>query len=128
MEGVERVANCIPTVMANFGAEVPFPKHAYDTVIMMNVIEHCADARLVMKNLYNAIKPGGYIVFGEEFAQQNAPSDKCHPLRITEKFFREFIERGFEPSFIDANLPEWKAQKLHGGAVHSIYSVARKPL
>ena len=117
---------CIPTGFHTYGAEVPFQRHAYDTVIMMNVIEHYADARLILKNLYEALKPGGYLVFGEEYVPyMDAPSNLCHPLRITEKFFREFIETGFEPFFADSNLPEWAG--LHSGAAHSFYSIARKP-
>jgi SAM-dependent methyltransferase len=122
---------CVPTIMAPFGAEKRFPRHAYDTVIMMNVIEHCRDARLVLQNLYESLKPGGWLVFGEEYENTGngigATSNLCHPLKIHKRFFEEFIDMGFDAKFVDADLPEWKKDKsLHPGALKSIYTIARK--
>eukprot|EP00284_Hemiselmis_tepida_P017536 CAMPEP_0174923918 /NCGR_PEP_ID=MMETSP1355-20121228/6900_1 /TAXON_ID=464990 /ORGANISM="Hemiselmis tepida, Strain CCMP443" /LENGTH=3102 /DNA_ID=CAMNT_0016169659 /DNA_START=138 /DNA_END=9443 /DNA_ORIENTATION=+ len=35
----------------------------YDTVIMMNVLEHCLDALEILRNIFYALKTGGILVF-----------------------------------------------------------------
>ncbi|CAN0374206.1 unnamed protein product, partial [Ectocarpus fasciculatus] len=81
---------CIEILLGNFGAErAVYAPHSYDTVIMVNTIEHCSDAVAVMHNIYTALKPGGYLVFAEEYAveDQLQVTDQCHPLRITKLFY-----------------------------------------
>jgi hypothetical protein len=79
---------------------------------------------------YESLKPGGYLVFGEEYVSGNGvgtASDPCHPLRITKEFFEEFIQMGFDAKFVQANLDKWKEDKtLHPGALQSIYTIAQK--
>ena len=83
-----------------------------------------------MDNLYHALKPGGYLVFAEEFASKaGSASHKCHPLRVTEDFFREFLELNFETVFLDADLKEWRKMVPGAleGSMRSVYSIAKKP-
>jgi SAM-dependent methyltransferase len=120
--------SCIPTLIANFGAEHAFPEQTYDTVIMMNVIEHALDARKILDNLYHSIKRGGYLIFAEEFVHDVADSDACHPLKLRQAFFREFLELNFETLFVDADLAEWQElPNVVEGARRSVYSIAKKP-
>ena len=86
---------CIPTMVGSFGAEVPMPASAYDTVIIANTIEHCQDAMDILQNIWNSLRPGGYLVFGEEVASVNARTDLCHPLRITFKFYHMWLNKSF---------------------------------
>lgn len=38
----------------------------YDTLIMINVVEHVMDAVTLMRNIYHALKPGGLLIFHEK--------------------------------------------------------------
>jgi SAM-dependent methyltransferase len=89
---------CWPVTLLRVGAEVPFQAEAYDTVIMMNVLEHCKDAVAVLSNVYHALRPGGLLVFSESvYSPGSLPqSDACHPLRITAKFFQYYMDTFFK--------------------------------
>lgn len=39
----------------------------YDTVVMMNVLEHCEDAVAILTNIYASLKHGGIFVFMDRF-------------------------------------------------------------
>ena len=128
VSGENENQSCIPTIIANFGAEHVFPEQVYDTVIMMNVIEHALDARKILDNLFHSIKRGGYLVFAEEFVYDVAASDVCHPLKNKKIFFEEFLQLNFEPLFVDADLAQWQQlPDVLEGARRTVYSVARKP-
>lgn len=120
---------CIQTYLAAFGGEYPLPREHYDTVIMINTIEHCQDAVKVLDNIYRALKPGGVLVFGEEFTskEQLLGNDKRHPIRITREFY-EFYLNTFYGSFL---MPTKLGKDISGvmkikGAEYSVYSIARK--
>src|SRR5690606_16283224 len=38
------------------------PKRDYDTVVSANVLEHIKDDRLVLKNAFRLLKPGGKVI------------------------------------------------------------------
>ena len=57
-----------------------------------------------------------------------ADSDACHPLKLRQAFFREFLELNFETLFVDADLAEWQElPNVVEGARRSVYSIAKKP-
>jgi SAM-dependent methyltransferase len=95
---------CVPVTLLNVGAEEPFKAEAYDTIIMMNVIEHCSDAFAIFSNLYHALKPGGVLVFSDSVGDKDTiskESDTCHPIQVNLEFYdhyfkKYFIERGAE--------------------------------
>jgi 2-polyprenyl-3-methyl-5-hydroxy-6-metoxy-1,4-benzoquinol methylase len=74
------------------GAETLMVGEIFDTVIMINTIEHVQNALLVLRNVYNAIKPGGTLIFheiayesymGEPYSyHQNLLDFIFHPIRI----------------------------------------------
>ena len=86
---------CVPTMVGFFGAEVRMPANAYDTIIMANTIEHCQNAMAILQNIWISLKPGGHLVFGEEFSSSAAGTDFCHPLRITFKFYHMWLTQNF---------------------------------
>lgn len=109
--------------LLNVGAEVPFPRQ-YDTVIMVNVIEHCSDAIKIFTNLYNAVKPGGVLVF-EDSMVFKAPknSDTCHPLQITKKFYDHFFSKFSAQGILK---PAKVHSDFHSGWVNTLSIVIRK--
>ena len=69
--------------------------HRYDTAIMMNTIEHCSNAIAILDNIWQSLKPGGILVFAEEYANPHklATTSVCHPLRITKQFYMHFFQQ-----------------------------------
>ena len=89
---------CIPTIIANFGAEHAFPQQAYDTVIMMNVIEHALDARKIL-----------------DFVSLDKTRCRFRCLPSTE------VEA-------DADLAEWQElPNVIEDPRRTVYSIAKKP-
>jgi SAM-dependent methyltransferase len=56
-----------PTTLHQVGAEAvgTLYRDAFDTVIMMNVVEHVASAFDVLESIVNVTKPGGVVIFWE---------------------------------------------------------------
>ena len=51
------------------GARAPAAfRDAYDLAVMINVLEHCRDALATLQNLVNAVRPGGYLVLEDRYA------------------------------------------------------------
>ena len=114
---------CVDILMGNFGAEqAVYAPASYDTVIMVNTIEHCSDAVAIMHNIYTALKPGGYLVFAEEYVDEGQlqVSDQCHPLRVTKKFYDFYFRKYFNNSVLlyKDKAMQWK----------TVVVIARKPL
>ena len=87
---------CIPALVGSFGAETPMPTAAYDTVIMVNTIEHCMNAIAIFENLRRSLRPGGHLVLAEEFIDKpHGPTNQCHPLRIAAAFYEMFLNKTF---------------------------------
>jgi hypothetical protein len=78
--------------------------------------------------LYHSIKRGGYLIFAEEFVYDVADSDACHPLKLRQIFFREFLELNIETVFVAADLAEWQElPNVIEGPRRTVYSIAKKP-
>lgn len=110
---------CIPTLIGTFGAEIVLQAAAYDTIIMVNTIEHCQNALVIFENIRRSLKPGGHLVLAEEFSPDSSTYKKqtntsanlgnaltqrqvrpaktniCHPLRITARFYDMFLNAVF---------------------------------
>lgn len=55
-------------LIAAGGEAISGAKHAgmYDTLVMINVVEHVQDAVMLLQNVYRALKPGGLLIFHEK--------------------------------------------------------------
>jgi SAM-dependent methyltransferase len=91
-----------PTQFIAAGGEDLFLKPAYDTVIMINVLEHCRDVIKVLENLHAAIKVGGILVFGERwydtkwniFEKDRKPFwDILHPINVKRKIIESLLSQ-----------------------------------
>ena len=52
-----------PTTLVSNASEDLHFDHQFDTVVMMNVLEHAINALDILRNLYNFVKPGGLLIF-----------------------------------------------------------------
>ena len=84
------------------GGEDVLLRAEYDTVIMMNVLEHCRDALRVLDNLHAAVRPGGVLVFSErwydaKWARYEATRepfwDAMHPINAKRSVIELLLSR-----------------------------------
>ena len=79
----------------------------YDTVIMINVLEHCHDALRVLENLHAAVRPRGVLVLSERwydtkwarYEKEGKPFwDILHPINIKRSVIEYLLSR-YEPLY-----------------------------
>lgn len=118
------------TILPVGGEELNAP-NAFDTIVMLNVLEHTFDALRVLSNIHRALRPGGVLVFmdtvysdyeGTEYAEwlrEMARTRKqplywnwqLHPIRLRPTIIEEFIDLGFNKSALFG--PQWfKGRRL----------------
>ena len=104
MDGYLKLKSCpyrngrlkgVPVFTYACGAEeFPF-LGAFDTVIMLNVIEHAWDAFAVLSSVYAALKPGGQFLFHERLLDLSLQSEVYHPIRLKPSFYDGFLGSSF---------------------------------
>jgi SAM-dependent methyltransferase len=52
------------------GVTMPFADRSIDSAILFEVLEHCADPRIVAKEAYRVLQPGGTLLFSTPFLYQ----------------------------------------------------------
>ena len=62
-----KLLNRHPALIVQAGGEDVDFHQSFDTVVMMNVLEHCVNAIHVLQNMHNAVKPGGLLIFSERW-------------------------------------------------------------
>ncbi len=69
----------------------------YDTLISINVLEHVQDANKILKNIVNALKPNGILIFNDrsydDRKQLSEIYDAGHPIRIKKNTITEFLQK-----------------------------------
>lgn len=80
--------------------ECPFPERSFDTVVLINVLDHVRDARLCMEITAGLLRPGGYLIFGQDVADPDsigAPEyewfEEGHPIRPTADDVGEWLQQ-----------------------------------
>jgi SAM-dependent methyltransferase len=73
-----------PTVLVRADAESAGDiLQPVDTVVMMNVIEHCTNGPRILNTLWKLLKPGGLLVFHEyDYSDSGFIWDKGHPIKL----------------------------------------------
>jgi SAM-dependent methyltransferase len=104
---------------------------AFDTVIMVNGIEHVQDAVRVLRNLYMSIKPGGYIIWhesnydnytGEPYQIHPSLLDFIfHPIRLKRSFWHQYLSL-FEKIYLATEID---FPSIDG---EGTYFIGRKPM
>jgi SAM-dependent methyltransferase len=91
-----------PTQFIASGGEDLLLRSDYDTVVMMNVLEHCRDGLRVLENLHLAVKAGGgVLIFSErwydakwtKYEVERVPFwDVMHPINVKKALINKLLE------------------------------------
>ena len=81
---------------------LPFRDGFFDVAIMINVLDHVRDANACMETLLRILKPGGYVLIGqdltseEDIAAQPEGVRTGHPVTLDENWFEQHF-RAYDP-------------------------------
>ena len=84
----------VPVRLLPVGAE-QVPKSyrgSFDTVVMINCVEHTFNAFATLFSAYALLRPGGHFVFHERSVKLNSGAQLYHPVRLTQRFFDDFLD------------------------------------
>lgn len=102
--------------------ELKFSDNNFDTILCTQVMEHVFDNRLLVKESYRVLKPGGKIILTVPFCWQlhEEPYDF---FRVSKYGLEEiFTSAGFEIITIKANGGKWAASfQMFINTVHSTF-------
>jgi SAM-dependent methyltransferase len=120
----------IPTTLIEAGGEEPLPFAHYDTAILVNTLEHCSNAVMVLNNVYECLKPGGILIFGESFAREMEllASDACHPIQLTHTFLVDYLCNYQGVAIMSPRYGERVQGIEHIGMKRSLFAIVRKSL
>ena len=118
----------IPTTFVIAGGEDPLPIRRYDTVILVNTLEHCSNAVVVLNNAYQTLKPGGILIFGESFAGERTllASDKCHPIQLMYTFLTKYLRNYQGVAILPPLCGDAVEGVKHEGVKRSLFAILRK--
>ena len=118
----------VPTTLVAAQGEEPLSITHYDTVILVNTLEHCSNAVVVLNNVYQSLKAGGILIFGESFAREMEllSSDACHPIQLIKTFFMEYLGHYRGGSILSPRHGEAVEGVEHGGTKRSLFAIVRK--
>jgi SAM-dependent methyltransferase len=108
--------------------------HAFDTVMVSNVVEHVQNAVDFLHGIHRSLKPGGLLIFHDRHYADQLSGDGVlgrnvyHPIRLNKKFFDHFLS-DFDIIFNNCeghkNIDGWKERNV---GERGYYVVARKKL
>jgi SAM-dependent methyltransferase len=107
-------------------------RSGYDMVVMLNVLEHCYDARTIFKTIAAILKPGGVFVFHDKLFAANEVAedvatrfDAGHPLRVGGELIESFLDQNFTPRFSRRGVVE-DAFEEHDLSREGIYFIGER--
>ncbi len=95
-----------PDVFAD-GAHLPFQDHMFDTVLLLDVLEHVADARSMLNESARVLKRGGRLLVGMPF---------LYPVHDAPHDYRRYTTQGLELALRRAGLELDQPPRAIGGA------------
>ena len=117
-------------VISAGGEHLDLFKSTFDTIMMVNVLEHVLNGVRILRELFNALKPGGVLIFNDRWwDHENRGSGMSmdvlfHPIRMHKSIFDAFLN-GFETIYrrtMDASA----AGANDGHKYKGIYFIGRK--
>ena len=113
----------LPVELLAMGAEeVPRSRDGtYDTVVMLNCVEHTFNAFATLHSAYRLLKPGGVFVFQERSVRLETGVQMYHPVRLTVGFFDDYLSRLYTPLFrFRGRTEQMRLRKFVQGEVYYI--------
>jgi SAM-dependent methyltransferase len=85
--------SCIDTILKSSRGDEALPFQQYNMAILVNALEHCENVIKVLNNVYQSLKQGEILIFGEGVTTQNKlqRTDACHPIQVTWNCFAEYL-------------------------------------
>lgn len=106
--------------------------HQFDTVMVVNVIEHVQNAVEFIHGIHSSLKPGGLLIYHDRYFDTPESGDGAlgrniyHPIRLTPKFLDHFLY-DFEIIYNNCNgmatIPGWQKRNANE---QGYYVIARK--
>mmetsp|Transcript_30772 Transcript_30772/g.58408 ORF Transcript_30772/g.58408 Transcript_30772/m.58408 type:complete len:442 (-) Transcript_30772:3363-4688(-) len=89
-----KLGNLNTTVLSYAAEELAVSEdHQFDTILLLNFIEHVMDAFRIYNIAFQALRPGGLVIFHERFwpgyygkEEKNKREFDLHPIRLNERF------------------------------------------
>uniref|UniRef100_A0A0G4FCD6 EGF-like domain-containing protein n=1 Tax=Chromera velia CCMP2878 TaxID=1169474 RepID=A0A0G4FCD6_9ALVE len=95
-----------PVTVVNAGGEhLVNARESFDTVVLINVIEHVQNGYALLENLYRSLRPGGILIFNDRYYDDMPPDywsdldSRLHPIRPFRAVYERFFSF-FEPIFV----------------------------
>lgn len=103
----------------------------FDTLLVINVLEHLLDGFDFLTSVYKAIRPGGTLIFAERYFEDpdNVGSlilgrASLHPIRVRKNVLQNFL-RHFNAQYVSGFLTPESSKRLNG-AEEGYYFVGTK--
>ena len=75
---------------------------SFDTVVMINCVEHTFNAFATLYSAHRILRPGGLFIFHERSVHLSSGAQLYHPVRLNTRFLQWYentlFERSFEPT------------------------------
>ena len=103
---------------------LPYKDAFFDLAVMINVLDHVQDARVCMANIQRVVKPGGWLIIGQDLTDdedvKNNPFGEIgHPITLVSEWFNHTLDRNAYDAAIDKILPrkDGRAPEYHCGTL-----------
>lgn len=121
----------VPVTLVDATAQSLNTTNAYDTVLIVNVIEHVMDAFDFVTACYRSLRPGGLLIFAEQYFEdpdeastQVLGSGMLHPIRLKRQFVEKFLAH-FDKVY-QAPFEETKRAEERGLGEVGFFFIGRK--
>jgi SAM-dependent methyltransferase len=118
----------LTTILAQGGETLSLPLNSFDVIILVNTLEHCANAVTLMNLVYQFLQPNGILVFGESFAMERelGNHDVCHPIQLTREFLLQYLEKFSGIPILPPQIGDSIEDITHSGMKRSIFAIVRR--
>ena len=108
--------------------DLPFKDSFFDVAVMINVLDHVQDAHSCMRTLLRIVKPGGFVIIGQDLTNEEDylthPDGMRigHPITLGAEWFDLYLN-GFKPIIHnilpreEGRTPQWHHATLVFGGV-----------
>jgi SAM-dependent methyltransferase len=121
-----------PVTMVATAIEEMETARPFDLVVMINVLEHCRDAKAVLAKIDESLDANGIFVYHDKMYNGNLAAelhhtvfDAGHPLRVEQSMIEDFLSEHFDTIFRSEHT---ESQEFEGIALPgtSLYYIGAK--